>query len=115
MATPIRRFRAEDSLWEPAQAKTAAEGITVTDVLRDALERYNDGISEQRPNSTVYVVRSRRQLDKRTRSAWSYSPPLPEAEAKRMFTQMKRAAAKSTDGSEVQLIRRADYVVEQTA
>lgn len=113
MPTPVRKFRAPDETWIPAQEKTAAEGITVTDVLVDALERYNAGIGvDQRPDATVFVVRSRRpQTDKRVKQPWSDSPPLPEAEARQMFATMKRAALRRADGSEVQLVRRSDYVV----
>jgi predicted DNA binding CopG/RHH family protein len=39
-ATPNRTVRISDELWEAALAKAAAEGITVTDVIRHALERF---------------------------------------------------------------------------
>ena len=39
-ATPNRTVRIANELWEAALAKAAAEGITVTDVIRDALERF---------------------------------------------------------------------------
>lgn len=38
--TPMRSFRVDDQLWEAAKAAAAANGETVTEVLRHALERY---------------------------------------------------------------------------
>lgn len=38
--TPLRSVRIPDDLWQQAQAKAAAKGETVTDVIRSALERY---------------------------------------------------------------------------
>lgn len=38
--TPPRSIRVPDELWQAAQAKAAARGETVTDVLIRALERY---------------------------------------------------------------------------
>lgn len=112
MPTPIRRFRAEDALWETAQDKAAAAGDNLSDIIRDALERYNAGIGvEQQPDDTVYVVRWRnRPSGPRARvDQWSYSTPVPEPEARTMFRQMRR----NMKTAEVQLIRRADYVIEQ--
>lgn len=41
--TPLRAVRIEDGLWRAAQARAAARGETVTDVLRRALRRYTGG------------------------------------------------------------------------
>ncbi len=38
--TPTRTFRCEDALWNAAKEKTAANGTTITDVLRTALVEY---------------------------------------------------------------------------
>ena len=38
--TPIRTVRVPDTEWEPAQETAAANGETVTDVLRRALVEY---------------------------------------------------------------------------
>jgi predicted DNA binding CopG/RHH family protein len=37
---PTRPVRVEDDLWAAAKAKAAAEGTTVSAVIRKALERY---------------------------------------------------------------------------
>lgn len=122
MATTVRKFRADDTLWMPAKEKTAAEGITVTDVLCDALERYNAGIGvEQHPDSAVYVVRWRpRPSGPRAKvAAWTYSAPVADvdgrtqvsaADARRAFRQVRKTMA----NCDVELVRRADYIVEQT-
>ncbi|WP_167550868.1 ribbon-helix-helix protein, CopG family [Cryobacterium arcticum] len=39
--TPLRSIRISDELWEAAQQNAAAEGRTVSEVVREALERYN--------------------------------------------------------------------------
>lgn len=39
-ATPHRTVRVPDELWEAVQEKAAAEGLTVTDVIIKALERF---------------------------------------------------------------------------
>jgi len=39
-ATPNRTVRVSDELWEAVQAKAAAEGVTVTEVIIRALERF---------------------------------------------------------------------------
>lgn len=39
-ATPHRTVRIPDEIWEPAIAKAAAEGTTVTAVIIDALVRF---------------------------------------------------------------------------
>jgi antitoxin component of RelBE/YafQ-DinJ toxin-antitoxin module len=38
--TPHRTIRIEDKLWNLAVAKAAAEGITISEVIRAALRRY---------------------------------------------------------------------------
>ena len=38
--TPVRSVRIPDDVWRAAQAKAAAEGETVTDVVLRALRRY---------------------------------------------------------------------------
>lgn len=38
--TPLRNFRAADDIWQPAQARAAAEGTNVTAVLVAYLKRY---------------------------------------------------------------------------
>jgi hypothetical protein len=38
--TPMRSFRIPDDVYRAAQAKAAAKGETVSDVIRKALERY---------------------------------------------------------------------------
>ena len=38
--TPHRTIRVPESEWRPAVEKAAAEGTTVTDVIREALRRY---------------------------------------------------------------------------
>ena len=38
--TPLRSFRIPTDLYEKAQAKAAARGESVSDVVRKALERY---------------------------------------------------------------------------
>ena len=37
---PARAVRVEDDLWQAAQAKAAANGESVSDVIRRALRRY---------------------------------------------------------------------------
>lgn len=39
-ATPHRTVRIPDELWEAVQAKAAAEGVTVTEVIIKGLERF---------------------------------------------------------------------------
>ena len=39
--TPLRSVRITDELWEATQKSAAAEGRTVSEVVRQALERYN--------------------------------------------------------------------------
>jgi len=39
-ATPNRTVRVSDELWEAVQRKAAAEGLTVTEVIIRALERF---------------------------------------------------------------------------
>jgi hypothetical protein len=110
MPTTVRKFRADDALWLPAKDKTAAEGITVTDVLCGALERYNAGIGvEQQPDDVAWLVRWRATpAGPRAKVAeWSYSTPLPEAEARSMFKTMRR----TMKNCDVHLVRRADYIV----
>jgi hypothetical protein len=115
MPTPTRQFRATDEQWFPALEKAEADGDSLPDILRDALDRYNAGISDGVPDAVGWIVRSRPpSTNKRVKQPWNYSTPLPEVEARRMYGQMKRAMAKHSDGHEVQLIRRADYVIEQT-
>jgi predicted DNA-binding protein len=36
----LRAFRVEDDLWDRAINKSQIEGITVSEILRDALEKY---------------------------------------------------------------------------
>jgi predicted DNA binding CopG/RHH family protein len=38
--TPIRTLRVSDELWSAVQAKAAEQGITVTSVIIDALEKF---------------------------------------------------------------------------
>ena len=38
--TPLRSFRIPDEVYRAAQAKAAAKGESVSDVVRKALERY---------------------------------------------------------------------------
>jgi predicted DNA binding CopG/RHH family protein len=38
--TPIRTVRVGASLWEAVQRKAASEGRTVSEIVREALERY---------------------------------------------------------------------------
>jgi len=38
--TPHRTVRIPDDLWQAAQARAAAEGMTMTEVLTAALRRY---------------------------------------------------------------------------
>lgn len=38
--TPLHSFRVADELWNAAKEKARAEGTTIADVLRDALEKY---------------------------------------------------------------------------
>lgn len=38
--TPLRSFRIPDEVYRAAQAKAAAKGESVSDVVRRALERY---------------------------------------------------------------------------
>lgn len=40
MIRRLRAFRVEDALWDQAIEKSQLEGITVSEVLRDALEKY---------------------------------------------------------------------------
>jgi hypothetical protein len=40
MTKQLRAFRVEDALWEEAIDKSQLEGITVSEILRDALEKY---------------------------------------------------------------------------
>ena len=39
-ATPNRTVRIPDELWEAARAKAEAEGVTLTEIIRRALERF---------------------------------------------------------------------------
>jgi predicted DNA binding CopG/RHH family protein len=38
--TPTRTIRVGDELWKEVQKKAALEGVTVTSVIIDALEKY---------------------------------------------------------------------------
>lgn len=38
--TPTRTIRVADDLWKEVQKKAASEGVTVTSVILEALERY---------------------------------------------------------------------------
>lgn len=38
--TPMRSVRIPDDIWEAAKAKAAERGDSMTDVIRQALERY---------------------------------------------------------------------------
>jgi predicted DNA binding CopG/RHH family protein len=38
--TPTRTVRVTDELWAAVQAKAAEEGVTVTSVILEALEKY---------------------------------------------------------------------------
>ena len=40
MIRRLRAFRVEDALWDQAIEKSQREGITVSEILRDALEKY---------------------------------------------------------------------------
>jgi len=40
MPTPLRAIRVSDALWQAAAERAAAEGTTVTAVIREALARY---------------------------------------------------------------------------
>lgn len=40
VTTPVRNVRVAEGLWRAAQAKAAAEGRTLTDVIVTALHRY---------------------------------------------------------------------------
>ena len=40
MIRRLRAFRVEDDLWDQAIDKSRTEGITVSEILRDALEKY---------------------------------------------------------------------------
>ena len=40
--TPARAVRVPDELWESARARAAAEGRTLTDVIRAALRAYTE-------------------------------------------------------------------------
>lgn len=46
--TPIRTVRVADDLWRAAHAKAAAEGTTVSDVLRDLLGQWVGQTTEGR-------------------------------------------------------------------
>lgn len=39
-ATPNRTIRVSDELWEAARAKAEAEGVTLTEIIIRALERF---------------------------------------------------------------------------
>ena len=39
--TPTRTIRVSDELWAAVQAKAAEEGVTVTSVVIEALEKYS--------------------------------------------------------------------------
>lgn len=39
-ATPLRAVRVPDELWYAARAEAELEGVTVSDVVRDALAAY---------------------------------------------------------------------------
>ncbi len=38
--TPSRHVRVDDDVWQPARAKAAGEGRTISDVIRDLLRRW---------------------------------------------------------------------------
>lgn len=40
MIKRLRAFRVEDDLWDQAIAKSQKDSITVSDILRDALDQY---------------------------------------------------------------------------
>ena len=40
MPTPLRNVRIPDDLWDSAQAKALADGVTVSDVIRGQLSRW---------------------------------------------------------------------------
>jgi predicted DNA binding CopG/RHH family protein len=46
--TPTRTVRVTDELWAAVQAKAAEEGVTVTSVILEALEKYRvSGLDNQ--------------------------------------------------------------------
>jgi predicted DNA binding CopG/RHH family protein len=40
VVTPLRNIRVSDALWDAAKRRAAKEGVTVTDVLLNALKMY---------------------------------------------------------------------------
>lgn len=109
--TPIRRYRVDDVTYNAAAEKAAGAGVTVSDVIREALERYAAGVAgDAVPDSAAFVVRYReRPAGPRAKvDPWNHSAPLPESDARKMFQQMKRNMAKTL---EFQLVRREEFVV----
>jgi predicted HicB family RNase H-like nuclease len=43
--TPLRNVRVNDDLWRDAQAKAADDGVSVSEVIRRALEHYVNGVN----------------------------------------------------------------------
>lgn len=46
--TPLRALRVDDELWEAAQAKADAEGRSVSEVVRELLQRWVKRPARQR-------------------------------------------------------------------
>ena len=53
--TPLRAFRIDDDLWEQARARAATDGVSLSEVVRDALRRYVE--AEQEPQSGDRLLR----------------------------------------------------------
>jgi len=49
--TPLRNFRIAEDLWKAAQAKAAAEGRTLTEVVVSYLRRYAASPVRKKPDS----------------------------------------------------------------
>lgn len=47
--TPLHAFRIPDDIYRPALEKAKAEGVNLSDVVRDALIEYVDGYEDEEP------------------------------------------------------------------
>lgn len=108
MATPIRKFRVDDDIWNAAQAA----GGNLSDVIREALERHANGIGAgQTPDNVCYIVRYEVRTARGARRPWAPTETLPMTEeyARKFLRDWKRKPNENMRNYE--LVRREDYVI----
>ena len=59
-STPVRNVRVPDEIWKPVQVKAADQGVTVTDVIVVALEKYL--ADDSAPLTDLWPVSTKRLL-----------------------------------------------------